>query len=77
MGANRTKVDQFLLRLPDGLRDRLKQRAESSDRSMNQIIVHMLETALDDPAADDLHDLKQLRRFLDNEISRLQSSEAG
>lgn len=69
--------DKFMLRLPDGLRERLKQRAQASDRSMNQMIVHMLETALDDPVADDLHDLKKLRRFLDNEIARLQSSEAG
>lgn len=69
--------DQFLLRLPNGMRERLKQRAQASDLSMNQMVVHMLETALDDPAADDLHDLKKLRRFLDNEIARLQSSEAG
>ena len=37
--------DQFPLRLPDGLRDRIKQRADRSGRSMNAEIVAALEDA--------------------------------
>lgn len=35
--------DQFPLRLPDGMRDRLKQAAAANNRSMNAEIVSMLE----------------------------------
>ncbi|MGV2104384.1 Arc family DNA-binding protein [Rhizobium sp. 21-4511-3d] len=37
--------DQFPLRLPDGMRDRIKESAERNGRSMNAEIVAMLETA--------------------------------
>ena len=37
--------DQFPLRLPEGLRDRIKIRAEKSGRSMNAEIVSALEEA--------------------------------
>lgn len=35
--------DKFVLRLPDGLRDRIKAAAEASGRSMNSEIVSLLE----------------------------------
>lgn len=38
--------DQFPLRLPDGMRDRIKERAEANGRSMNAEIVSLLEGAL-------------------------------
>ena len=37
--------DKFLLRLPDGLRDRIKAKAESEDRSMNTEIIRALKKA--------------------------------
>ncbi len=40
---NRTFKDQFMLRLPDGLRDRVKDAAEKNGRSMNAEIVQLLE----------------------------------
>lgn len=40
---NRTKPEQYLLRLPDGLRDRLKAEAKAAGRSLNTHIVHLLE----------------------------------
>lgn len=39
-------ADKFMLRLPDGMRDRLKAKAESNKRSMNAEIVARLETTL-------------------------------
>lgn len=37
--------DKFVLRLPDGMRDRIKAAAEANSRSMNAEIVHTLEQA--------------------------------
>lgn len=43
--AKRTKVrdyDQFIVRLPDGMRDRIKAKADRADMSMNEAIVWAL-----------------------------------
>lgn len=40
---NRTLSDKFMLRLPDGMRDRIKAAAEAANRSMNAEIVATLE----------------------------------
>lgn len=40
---NRTLSDKFMLRLPDGMRDRIKAAADASNRSMNAEIVATLE----------------------------------
>lgn len=37
------KQDQYMLRLPDGMRDRIKAAAEANNRSMNSEIVATLE----------------------------------
>ncbi|MFV1484527.1 MULTISPECIES: Arc family DNA-binding protein [unclassified Phaeobacter] len=37
------KLDQYMLRLPDGMRDRIKEAAASNNRSMNAEIVATLE----------------------------------
>jgi hypothetical protein len=39
--------DQFPLRLPDGMRDRIKERAENNGRSMNAEIISRLEKSLE------------------------------
>ncbi|NSY12471.1 Arc family DNA-binding protein [Agrobacterium vitis] len=44
--------DQFPLRLPDGMRDRIKQESENSGRSMNAEIVARLERSLQSPFRD-------------------------
>lgn len=43
--------DQFPLRLPDGMRDRIKSAAEANNRSMNAEIVATLEEKYPAPAA--------------------------
>lgn len=40
------KLDQYIVRFPDGMRDALKRAAEANGRSMNAEIVHRLETSL-------------------------------
>lgn len=41
------KQDQYMVRFPDGMRDRIKEAAEDSGRSMNQEIVARLESSFD------------------------------
>lgn len=38
--------DKFMLRLPDGMRDRLKEEAKSNNRTLNAEIVKRLEESL-------------------------------
>lgn len=50
---NRTLQDKFMLRLPDGMRDRLKDEARKSGRSLNAEIIHRLANSLDAPQFSD------------------------
>ncbi len=40
-------ADKFMLRMPEGMRDRLKAAAEENNRSMNAEIVSRLQQSLD------------------------------
>ena len=40
-------AEQFVARLPDGMRDRIKSMADEHGRSMNSQIVHMLQSYFD------------------------------
>ena len=44
--------DRFMLRLPDGMRDRIKAAAEANNRSMNAEIVAALEKEYPEPLAE-------------------------
>jgi hypothetical protein len=51
--AKKTKVrdyDQFIVRLPDGMRDRIKAKAERAGMSMNEAIVWCLDRFFPAPA---------------------------
>jgi len=41
------KQEQFIIRFPDGMRDRIRQTAEENRRSMNSEIIALLEEALE------------------------------
>lgn len=43
--------DRFIVRLPDGMRDRIKAAAEANNRSMNAEVVAALEQAFLPPEA--------------------------
>ena len=43
---NRTFNDAYMLRLPDGWRDAIKDEAKKSHRSMNAEIIAAIETAM-------------------------------
>lgn len=71
-------LDQYIVRFPDGLRDRLKEVAKANGRSMNAEIVYRLELSLDSDEAviaahrgrppldsfDDVGKVDELIRFL-------------
>ncbi|WP_108887713.1 Arc family DNA-binding protein [Pseudoprimorskyibacter insulae] len=42
--------DKFILRMPDGMRDRIKSVAEKNNRSMNSEILSTLSAAYPEPA---------------------------
>jgi hypothetical protein len=50
-------AERFQIRLPPGLRDRIKATAEANGRSMNTEIVSTLENAYPDPGAVNPFDL--------------------
>lgn len=56
---NRTLTEQFMLRLPDGMRDRIKAAAEANNRSMNAEIVATLETFYPEPSPDPLAEVER------------------
>lgn len=42
----RANIDQYPLRMPAGMRERIRERAAENRRSMNSEIVHYLDRAL-------------------------------
>lgn len=44
--------DQFMVRLPDGMRERLRDAADANNRSMNAEIVARLEHSFEAPMVD-------------------------
>jgi hypothetical protein len=56
--------DKFVLRLPDGMRDRIKAAAEANNRSMNAEIVAALEERYPAPTRSELDEmLDELQRL--------------
>lgn len=61
------RLAKFVLRLPDGMRDRIKAAAEANNRSMNAEIVATLEEKYPEPvpeAGPSLSDLYELMNYV-------------
>ena len=56
MTENRSKPDQYQLRFPPGMRDRLKAAAIGNGRSMNAEIISRLEESFDPEVHKALHE---------------------
>lgn len=63
MAVNRSKPDQYQLRFPEGMRERLKQAAEDNSRSMNAEIIARLEASFE--RADSLQIPEHLSRRIE------------
>ena len=59
--------DRYMLRLPDGMRDRIKAAAEVNNRSMNAEIVATLEKAYPEPHSKVVNLIKFLLTLPDDE----------
>ena len=62
--------DKFMLRLPDGMRDRIKAAADANNRSMNAEIVATLEHEYPAPILPPLTD-EDMIAFFDQMLARL------
>jgi hypothetical protein len=58
--------DQSNIRFPEGLRDRIKDSASASGRSINSEIIERLEASFETPRALD----SEISRLLDEHINR-------
>lgn len=59
------KLDKFMLRFPDGMRDDIRDAAEAAGRSMNAEIIHRLQHSFDGPNAMPENLLEQILRHKD------------
>lgn len=53
MAKTTNASDKFIIRLPDGMRDRIKTDAEQHGRTMNAEIIARLEVFTDSPSNSD------------------------
>jgi plasmid stability protein len=65
------KQEQFMVRFPDGLRDRIRVAAEKNNRSMNAEIVSRLEASFAPTPRDNIEKLPiktqlQIREFVNS-----------
>lgn len=59
--------DQFMVRFPDGMRDKIRQAADSNGRSMNAEIIARLEASFESMAIP----VDQVNRIVDKTIDAL------
>jgi hypothetical protein len=79
--AGRELVEQFQLRLPDGMREHLAEVAERERRSMNAVIVTALAiyfaqegAPLDDRVNNELGDVRKAIERLTEEVEELRKA---
>ncbi|MGC9445990.1 Arc family DNA-binding protein [Cereibacter johrii] len=59
------ELDKVIVRLPDGMRDRIKTAAEANNRSMNAEIVATLEEKYPAPTAFDFASIGHFLEFIE------------
>lgn len=62
-------VDKFVIRLPQGLRNQIRELSENNRRSMNSEIIMVLEQYIQQQASDELADTTQARQYANLESS--------
>ncbi|MGX1587351.1 Arc family DNA-binding protein [Brevundimonas diminuta] len=68
----RALKDQYMLRLPDGMRDRIRAAAEANGRSMNAEIVAALSEKFPEPVDPELDELlAKVQKLRPGQIERL------
>lgn len=69
---NSTTADKFLVRLPEGLRERINEASEKNHRSMNGEIVARIDGSLD--LERKYEELRQLNSFLNQKLAILEAA---
>lgn len=69
--------DRFMLRLPDGMRDRIKAAAEANNRSMNAEIVATLEKQYPVPLDERVRALVAISLEMEGISERMESASPG
>lgn len=73
-------ADKIIIRLPDGMRDRLHQRAEANGRSMTAEVVGMLEQVLEEPTEQEMgamaHEAMRVVKELEYAQERVAASQS-
>lgn len=64
-------ADQFIVRLPDGMRDRIAEAAKANGRSMNAEIVHRLEQSFAPDVAQGVEDLRSMMTEIKERMTML------
>ena len=62
--------DKFMLRLPDGMRDRIKAQADFNGRSMNAEIVTLLHEKFPEPIDPETKDIADFFMTLPDHVQR-------
>ncbi|WP_283242340.1 Arc family DNA-binding protein [Pseudomonas fluorescens] len=70
---NSRAADKFVVRMPEGLRDRINEAAEKNHRSMNGEIVARISGSLD--LERRYEEMRQLNSFLNQKISILETAQ--
>lgn len=65
-------ADKFMLRLPDGMRDRIAEAARANNRSMNSEIIARLEASFDEGSLSER--FSELEKRLDRLATKLERS---
>jgi hypothetical protein len=65
-------ADKFVVRLPDGLRDRINETAKNNHRSMNSEIVARIDRSLE--LEQKYEEMRQLNSFLTQKIAILEAA---
>lgn len=69
-------ADRFQVRMPNGLRDRLRDAAEANKRSMNAEIIARLEESFAAPAPASV-DTKRLQTLIDTLLEAVEMHQDG
>lgn len=69
-------ADRFIVRFPDGMRDRLKQAAADNNRSMNAEIIARLESSFKEGMfKDEIENNPVIRELADEIIRRIEATQ--
>lgn len=69
---NSRTADKFVVRLPDGLRERINEAAGNNHRSMNSEIIARIDGSLD--LERKYEEMRQLNSFLNQKIAILEAA---